>query len=363
MASISLQRVTKRYGRGEASHLALDGVSLDVARGEFVALLGPSGSGKTSLLRAIAGLERIDAGRIVIGDDCVADGAHHAAPEHRNVGVVFQNHALWPHLSVFENVAFPLREARLALPDITHRTMDALARVELDALAKRKPGELSGGQKQRVSLARALVARPRVILFDEPLASLDVELRRDMMRHISQLRSADSTMVYVTHNQEEALGLADRIAVLHAGRIEQLASPEVLCSEPATRRVAEFMGSGNLLPAVSSGVHGDRCIALLGDLRVAVRCHRATTAGEPLTLAVAPTDLVPVPDTAQGLRARVVQAFFQGHAHWSVDAELELPSGMQRVQLTQATRLPPRNGECLNLMVRNAWVIPQPAPE
>jgi len=358
LASISLKHVIKRYGRGDASHLALDGVSLEVAQGEFVALLGPSGSGKTSLLRSVAGLERIDAGRIMIGENRVADHSHHVDPEHRNVGVVFQNHALWPHLSVFENVAFPLREARLASAEIRHRTTEELARVELDALAARKPGELSGGQKQRVSLARALVARPGVILFDEPLASLDVELRREMMRHISQVRSADIAMMYVTHNQEEALGLADRIAVLHAGRIEQLASPEVLCREPATRRVAEFMGRGNLLPAISDGMRDGVCLASVAGLRLPVRCQDPMAAGAALTLAVTPCDLVPVSDAEPGLRARVVQAFFQGHSGWSVDAELELPTGVIPVQLTLDARLHPRRGEHLNLTVRNAWVIP-----
>lgn len=362
MASISLQGVIKRYGRGASAHVALDGVSLDVAQGEFVALLGPSGSGKTSLLRSIAGLERIDAGRILIGEDCVADIGHHVLPERRNVGVVFQSHALWPHMTVFENVAFPLREARVPPAELEHRTREALAQVDLAALSQRRPGELSGGQKQRVSLARALVARPRVILFDEPLASLDVELRRDMMRHIAQVRCHDNTMVYVTHNQDEALGLADRIAVLHEGRIEQVASPEQLCREPQTARVAAFMGHGNLLAARSLGPAGSGLRVALGKLQFEARCREARATGELVQLAVSTQSLRLAHEHEPSLSAIITQVFFQGLSGHLVEAQLAIEGAApQPVQLVLPADRRPRVDEVLRLTVGDAWVIPAAA--
>jgi iron(III) transport system ATP-binding protein len=354
-----LQGVLKRYGRGASAHVALAGVSLEVAQGEFVALLGPSGSGKTSLLRSIAGLERIDAGRILIGEDCVADRGHHVPPERRNVGVVFQSHALWPHMTVFENVAFPLREARVPAAELEYRTREALAQVDLAALSHRRPSELSGGQKQRVSLARALVARPRVILFDEPLASLDVELRRDMMRHIAQLRSPDNTMVYVTHNQDEALGLADRIAVLYEGRIEQIASPEQLCREPQTARVAAFMGHGNLLQAHSLGPAGAGLRVGLGSLQITARCREPRAAGEPVELAVSTQSLREAAAHEPSLPATVTHVFFQGLSGHLVEARLAVePGDPQPVQLVLPSDRHPRVGELLRLTVDDAWVIP-----
>ena len=359
MARIELENVHKRYGQGRSSHQALAGISLTVAPGEFVALLGPSGSGKTSLLRAIAGLERIDDGRILIGERCVAETGRHLPPERRDVGVVFQSHALWPHLSVFENVAFPLREASVSAAEITRRTSEALDRVELGALQARMPGELSGGQKQRVSLARALVAQPGVILFDEPLASLDVELRRGLMRHIAQVRSGNNAMVYVTHNQEEALGLADRIALLFDGRIEQLDTPLTLCREPATARVAAFMGHGNLLKATCLGSSGEgQCLVRIGESEWRVRCHTPEPPGTPVLLAVSMTAFEAVAETQSGLPARVVHAFFQGLSGYSVDARLDEACGGASVQLSLPLVARPQPGQPLRLGLRDAWVLP-----
>lgn len=360
MARIELSNVHKRYGQGPSAHQALAEVSLAVEPGEFLALLGPSGSGKTSLLRAIAGLERIDDGRILIGERCVAEAGRHVPPERRNVGVVFQSHALWPHLSVFENVAFPLREASLKAAEIHQRTRMALEQVGLDALQARMPGELSGGQKQRVSLARALVAQPGVILFDEPLASLDVELRRGLMRHISQVRSAHNTMVYVTHNQEEALGLADRIALLFDGRIEQLDTPMTLCHEPATPRVAAFMGHGNLLEAISLGAAGEgRCRVRIGDTEWGARCHAPKPQGSPVRLAVSASAFEVVAETEPGLPAWVEHVFFQGLDGYSVDARLQTTSGSTAIQLNLPLQARPQTGQTLRLGLRDAWVLPR----
>jgi iron(III) transport system ATP-binding protein len=329
--------------------------------GEFVALLGPSGSGKTTLLRAVAGLETIDGGSIHIGDDLVAAPGRHVLPERRNVGVVFQSHALWPHMTVFDNVLFPLRESGLTESQASPRVMEALAQVDLQALARRTPGELSGGQKQRVALARAMVAHPRVILFDEPLASLDVELRRDMMRHIDQIRSANNSMVYVTHNQEEALALADRVVVLSEGCIEQVDTPTRLCREPQTDMVARFVGAGNLLPArrVSAAQAGVAEVAL-GDYVFGARDAGAANTQAALRLCLAPTAFVVVAPDAPGLSVHVEHVFFQGSSY-AVDAVL-LGALALPLSLVLPFEAQPRRGDVLRLQVRDAWVMPKDVP-
>jgi len=356
VARIKLQVVHKHYGRGAAAFHALRGISLEMRSGEFVALLGPSGSGKTTLLRAVAGLETINSGQIQIGDDLVAAPGHHVLPERRNVGVVFQSHALWPHMTVFENVLFPLRESGLNETQARPRVMEALAQVELQDLAQRTPGELSGGQKQRVALARAMVANPRVILFDEPLASLDVELRRDMMRHIDQLRRPDSSMMYVTHNQEEALALADRVVLLFDGCIEQIDTPVRLCREPQTERVARFVGSGNLLPARRTGVvrEGVAQVAV-GNYAFEAR-DTSTGTSEQVRLCLAPTAFALVGPELPGLSVRVEHVFFQGSSY-AVDGVLQ-GALAEPLSLVLPFETQPRRGDMLRLQVRDAWVMP-----
>lgn len=357
MARIKVQDIHKHYGRGSSAFHALRGVSLDMPSGEFVALLGPSGSGKTTLLRAIAGLETIDSGSIQIGDDLVASPGKHVLPERRNVGVVFQSHALWPHMTVYDNVLFPLRESGLSAAQARPRVMDALARVELQALAQRTPGALSGGQKQRVALARAMVAKPRVVLFDEPLASLDVGLRRDMMRHISQARSPDASMVYVTHNQEEALALADRVVVLNDGCIEQVDTPVRLCREPQTEMVAQFVGAGNLLDArrLGDAVQGMAQVAL-GDYAFTARDAALSAHSAEVRLCLAPSAFVRVSPQAPGLSVRVEHVFFQGSSH-AVDGVLQ---GALEVPLSLVLPFDthPRRGDVLRLQVADAWIMP-----
>lgn len=358
MARIKLQDIHKHYGSGANAFHALRGVSLEMYSGEFVALLGPSGSGKTTLLRAIAGLESINSGCIQIGGDLVAAPGRHVLPERRNVGVVFQSHALWPHMTVFDNVLFPLRESGLSAAQASPRVMEALALVDLQALARRTPGELSGGQKQRVALARAMVAQPRVILFDEPLASLDVELRRDMMRHIDQMRSTQSSMVYVTHNQEEALALADRVVVLNEGRIEQVDTPIRLCREPQTEMVARFVGAGNLLPARRiSAAQGGMAEVALGDYHFAARDTSADSTQTELRLCLAPTAFVLAALDAPGLSVLVEHVFFQGSSY-AVDAVLQGALAVP-LSLVLPFEAQPRRGDVLRLQVRDAWVMPE----
>jgi len=239
--NVTVRGVAKCYG----SVTAVENVSVDVKPGEFLSLLGASGSGKTTLLMMIAGFELPSAGLIEIG----ATDVTHVAPNKRNVGMVFQRYALFPHMSVHNNVAFPLRMRRIDRAQIERRVGDALAMVQLDAFGNRMPSQLSGGQQQRVALARALVFEPPVLLMDEPLGALDKKLREQLQIEIKTLQQRlGVTVIYVTHDQEEALTMSDRIAVMGNGHIAQIGSPASLYSEPASPFVAEFIGKMNFLP-------------------------------------------------------------------------------------------------------------------
>ena len=241
-ALLSIRRVLKRFG----PRPVLRGITLDVASGEFLTILGESGSGKTTLLRLIAGFERLDGGEILM------DGARlDPIPAHqRQVNTVFQSYAIFPHLSVFENVAYGLRAKNTPKSEIPDRVTQALAMVKMSDFAQSAPSRLSGGQQQRVALARALVNRPRVLLLDEPLSALDANLRRQMQTELKSLqREVGITFIFVTHDQEEAMALSDRVALLRAGHLEQIAGPREIYGEPATAYAAEFIGQTNLLRA------------------------------------------------------------------------------------------------------------------
>ncbi len=248
---VHLQRVTKRFG----SFVAVDELSLEIPAGKLVTLLGPSGCGKTTTLRMIAGLEYPTSGRVRIGDEDVT-----ALPaSNRSVTMVFQSYALFPHLTVFENVAYGLRIARLAPQEITAQVAEVLALVGLPQVGPRYPAQLSGGQQQRVALARALVMKPKVLLFDEPLSNLDAKLRKRVRAEIRELqRRLGITSIYVTHDQAEALALSDVIVLMNQGRVEQVGSPSDLYRRPATRFVADFIGEANLLP----GRHEDGTVSV-----------------------------------------------------------------------------------------------------
>ena len=259
MAAISLSRVSKRFGSVEV----IRDVSLDIASGELVVFLGPSGSGKTTLLRMIAGLERIDEGALLIGDV----RSETLAPGKRNVAMVFQNYALYPHMTVAENMAFGLKNIGIAPNEIKRRIAEAARILEMESLLQRRPAQLSGGQRQRVAIGRAIVKEPKAFLFDEPLSNLDAALRARTRVELAELHQRlKSTMVYVTHDQVEAMTLADRIVVLNDCRIEQVGTPMEVYSKPASRFVATFVGSPamNILPITLSG-SGDRLNAKLPD--------------------------------------------------------------------------------------------------
>jgi spermidine/putrescine transport system ATP-binding protein len=254
---VRLDRVTKRFGE----ITAVDALSLDIERGQFFALLGPSGCGKTTTLRMIGGFEETTGGTISLGGADVTD----LPPFMRNVNTVFQNYALFPHLNVYENIAFGLRRRRVPDGEIRHQVAFMLDLVDLPGYEKRRPGQLSGGQQQRVALARALVNNPQVLLLDEPLGALDLKLRKAMQVELKRIQSEIGiTFIFVTHDQEEAMTMADRIAVMRNGRIEQVGAPEELYERPATEFVAGFLGVSNLLDAEVIGRNG-----IFADLRLA----------------------------------------------------------------------------------------------
>jgi len=252
---VEIEELVKDYGRQRG----LDGVTLASPQGGFLVLLGPSGSGKTTLLRCIAGIEQATSGEIRLGGETVARGHVHLPPNRRDLAMVFQDYALWPHMTAEQNVAYALRRRRLGGAETARRSQAMLDRVGLGHLAARYPSELSGGEQQRVALARALVAEPRVLLFDEPLSNLDADLREYLRLEIATLaRQNGPTVVYITHDQSEAFALADRIAVLYRGRLEQHAAPETVYRRPATAFVARFTGLAGELEGRPVGAGGDR---------------------------------------------------------------------------------------------------------
>lgn len=284
MVSIHIRGLLKRFG----DLVALDHIDLDIAAGELFFLLGPSGCGKTTLLRAIAGFNLPDEGSIHFGHDNVTS----LPPHKRETGMMFQSYALWPHLNVFRNVAFGLEERRIGKSEIKARVDEALSMVKMEGLGTRKINQLSGGQQQRVALARALVIRPRCLLLDEPLSNLDAKLRVEMRGEIRRIcKEFGLTAIYVTHDQKEALSMADRMAVLDAGTIAQIGTPEDLYRRPRSAFVASFVGETNLIPGVISFVSEKNhrvqtAIGELDGLPVSPEWH--PTPGEPVMLSIRP---------------------------------------------------------------------------
>ena len=255
-AAVEVRAVTKRFG----TTIAVDDVSLTVKSGEFITLLGPSGCGKTTLLRLIAGFETPDSGAVLIGGDDVTQ----RPPYRRNVNQVFQSYALFPHLSVRENIAFGLKMQKKSRQEIDARVAEAVALVSMGGMEDRRPHQLSGGQRQRVALARALAPRPAVLLLDEPLSALDAQLRHAMQLELKRLqRQLGTTFIFVTHDQEEALTMSDRIALIHRGRIEQLGEVHEIYHRPRTAFAAEFIGQANLLPAEKIAADGEGVLVRL----------------------------------------------------------------------------------------------------
>ncbi|MBN8232061.1 ABC transporter ATP-binding protein [Corallococcus macrosporus] len=340
MAAIVLEGLVKAYGGTPV----VRGLSLEVGQGELVSLLGPSGCGKTTTLRMLAGLEHPDAGTIRLGNDLVAGPGVRVPPEKRGLGMVFQSYAIWPHRSVEANVAYPLVLRKVPRHEVASRVREALRWVRLDAYASRMPHELSGGQLQRVALARALVAGPRVLLLDEPLSNLDAALREELRAEIAALRARlGTTLVFVTHDQGEALALSDRIAVMNRGVIEQVDTPERLYRQPATPFVAGFVGGANVLPGeVRAGAFHCSGTELAFELPLEAK-------GGSGTLVVRPEDLE-LGDTGTPL---VLSArLFLGHA-----AEYRFPVGDAFLRVIGPALEGVRAGQTLRVRVRKATVF------
>ena len=289
---LELKNIKKSFTPGED---VLDDICLTVARGEFVTLLGSSGCGKTTTLRIIAGLEQTDSGSVWINGQDVTK----LPPDKRDVNTVFQNYALFPHMNVAENIGYGLKLRKVPRGEIKKKVAQMLELVQLEGYEKRKPSELSGGQKQRVAIARALVNNPKVLLLDEPLGALDLQLRRAMQIELKHLqKKLGITFIYITHDQEEAINMSDRIAVMKDGRIEQIGTPDEIYNHPKTSYVATFVGNANILHGVAESIQGENAIVKIGNDRVIVkletsqqdtgdtRAKQYLVAGEKVTLAV-----------------------------------------------------------------------------
>jgi iron(III) transport system ATP-binding protein len=360
MSDLHLSQLGKTYG----SRAAVDGVSLTVGEGEFVAVLGPSGCGKTTLLRLIAGFETADRGEIRLGERRVSGPGLHVEPEQRGIGIVFQNYALWPHMSVAGNIGYSLKVAGVSPAERAQLCAAAMELVGLGGFGERSPAELSGGQRQRVALARCLVSRPSVLLLDEPLANLDVHLRAAMEAEFHRLhRSTGATMLYITHDQAEAMALATRVAVMEHGRLMQFAPPRTLYREPANQMVARFIGNGQLLPVEGISPQATSAGTTLAQANVLGVPHRLRApAGAARASGMAsfhPADLVPAGAGQPGFAARITALTYRG-SH--LEAEVR-PEAAPELILT--LHLPDGaghdTGTRLDLRLADGWVLPPAA--
>ncbi|PMR74334.1 ABC transporter ATP-binding protein [Billgrantia endophytica] len=339
MEGLSIEGVGKRFG----DQHAVRSLSLEIEPGEFVALLGPSGCGKTTMLRMLAGFERVSAGRIALGGRLWADTTHHLPPEQRNMGMVFQSYALWPHMNVADNVGYPVKLRGIGGNDYRRRVREALALVRLEAYAERSPQELSGGQRQRVALARCLVTSPSVVLLDEPLANLDRHLRASMEECFRDFHHrTGATLVYVTHDQSEAMSLADRIAVMKAGELVQWATPETLYRQPRSEWLAGFIGDGSVL-SLPGGTPGQ---VLATDMLMSLASQASGAGHQPVLVRPEHVQL-----GEQGLNARVERSIFRGERY-----ELSL----RLADLTPLVAYSPRaiaEGSEVKAMLTQGWCL------
>ena len=354
MARLAIERLSKCFG----AFRALDDVTLEVTDGELIAVLGPSGCGKTTLLRQIAGFDRADAGTITIGDDVVTAPHRHVPPEERRIGIVFQSYALWPHMTVADNIAYGLDVAGIREPERSRRIDAALSLVSLEGFGHRPPALLSGGQRQRVALARCLVTEPAIVLLDEPLANLDVHLRASMEREFARFHGrTGTTMVYITHDQSEAMALADRIAVMERGRVLQVATPSRLYREPEDETVARFIGEGMILPAsvLSSAIEGTCAVEVLGT-KLPMRCAPTQRPTHAAQACVRAEDLRIV-GRGEGLDARVTGAVYRGGRYRLDVALVAAPHIELHVGVPESS--PTRPGHEIGLEIADGWIIPQ----
>lgn len=340
MAELTIENLNKHFG----SVRAVDDVNLTVADGEFVTLLGPSGCGKSTTLGAIAGLDQPTGGRITVGKTTYFDGQRgiFLPPEARNCGLVFQSYALWPHMTVYDNVVFPLTLRKVSGPDRKRRVDEALTLVEMERFQDRYPHELSGGQQQRVALARTLVYSPEILLLDEPLSNLDAKLRDRARTWLGELRTRlGLTTIYVTHDQVEALALSDRIVVMNGGRIAQIGTPQEIYQRPADGFVADFIGTTNFLAGqvAEATKGGETTVILPGGQRITIATERQTAKGDKVTLAFRPEHMRVVPEGPAEPGGSVIRARVTSHAYvggrWQIG--LDLGGSPLRIETAEAT--------------------------
>ena len=354
MADIAITGLGKAFGGNQV----VSDVSMQIRSGEFVAVLGPSGCGKTTLLRLIAGFERPDAGSVRFAGEIVSSKTHHTAPEKRDLGIVFQNYALWPHMSVAENVGYSLKVAGVSADERKRRVAEALNTVALQEFADRRPSDLSGGQRQRVALSRCLAARNAIVLLDEPLANLDVHLRAAMEDEFTRFHAASgSTMVYITHDQSEAMALADRVAVMDAGRLVQFAAPATLYREPATEMVASFIGEGIVIPAedIVADTAGYARATVLGT-SVRLRCAPGEGSRKRAAIGLHPQDIRLARPGDVALQARVTRLSYRGGGFRAEAISETAPKTVLSFDLPEQAPLAP--GTPVSLTIGDGWVIP-----
>jgi iron(III) transport system ATP-binding protein len=315
MAGITIKGLSKHYGARDTDVAAVSGLDLDIKNNQFVTLLGPSGCGKTTTLRLIAGYITPDAGTIHVNERLVSSPNNVVPPDARGMGMVFQNYAVWPHKTVFENVVFGLKIRKVPGAEARRQVEATLALVNLTGLEQRYPNELSGGQQQRVALARSLVVEPEILLLDEPLSNLDAKLRERMRTELKVLqRRTGITFVYVTHDQSEALALSDMVAVIHGGRLQQYGTPFEVYSRPANRLVADFMGLVNLVPGKIIAAQNGVGTVEAAELRIDVAMPEGTALGDAIEVAIRPENIRLKPANGQdGVRATISDRTFLGN--------------------------------------------------
>ena len=352
MAHVELRKLRKLYGKT----VAVDGVDLDIGKGEFMTFLGPSGCGKTTTLRMIAGLIEPTEGEISVGGKLLSSpGTKVVPPEKRNMGMVFQSYAVWPHMTVFENVAFPLRNLKKSKEEIVKRVRAALELVKLDGLEDRYPSNLSGGQQQRVALARAMAIEPDILLFDEPLSNLDAKLREEMRFELKEIqRRIGVTSIYVTHDQAEAMAISDRIAVMSHGQIKQIGKPREIYDSPEDPFTAEFIGLANFFPGKATS---EKTVCLAGRQELEIDGCRELNMGADVILSIRPHNIKiykEVNKTRNELQGIVEKGAYLGD---KVDYRVRVGDSILRIQTPPGEVFTEGTKVCLHLPAEKISVI------
>jgi iron(III) transport system ATP-binding protein len=352
VAHVELRKLRKLYGKT----VAVDGVDLDIGKGEFMTFLGPSGCGKTTTLRMIAGLIEPTEGEISVGGKLLSSpGTKVVPPEKRNMGMVFQSYAVWPHMTVFENVAFPLRNLKKSKEEIGKRVRAALELVKLDGLEDRYPSNLSGGQQQRVALARAMAIEPDILLFDEPLSNLDAKLREEMRFELKEIqRRIGVTSIYVTHDQAEAMAISDRIAVMSHGQIKQIGKPREIYDSPEDPFTAEFIGLANFFPGKATS---EKTVCLAGRQELEIDGCRELNMGADVILSIRPHNIKiykEVNKTRNELQGIVAKGAYLGD---KVDYRVRVGDSILRIQTPPGEVFTEGTKVCLHLPAEKISVI------